>query len=148
MKKIFLVLFLSSFLFAFKVGDRLDSNTIDTLGLTDSNKIYVVDFFASWCKSCKIELPLISNISKNNDKSKFEIIGVDMGESLEDEKKFVSSLALEMKVIYDNNNEIVSKFNPIGVPALYYIKDGQVLKTLFGAVAHIDRVILEDVKGL
>jgi thiol-disulfide isomerase/thioredoxin len=148
MKNLIVVMLFSTFVFAFKVGDTLDEQTKNQLGIIDLDKIYVVDFFASWCKSCKIELPLISELSTKNDKSSFEIIGVDMDESLEDGKNFVQSLDLKMKVVYDDSNEIVGRFNPVGVPALYYIKNGKVVKTLFGAVPHIDKIILEDVKGL
>jgi thiol-disulfide isomerase/thioredoxin len=49
-------------LFAYKVGDTIDNNIAATLNISN-DKIYVVDFFASWCASCKIELPIISKLN-------------------------------------------------------------------------------------
>jgi len=133
--------------YAYKVGDSLDKNVVNQLGLKDS-KVYVIDFFASWCASCKIELPLISKLNNSINKSKYKIIGIDVDEELEDGKEFVKKLNLNFDVIYDNENSIIEKFEPIGVPAIYYIKNNKVVKIIYGAVHNIDKKILDDLKGL
>lgn len=137
------LLFSSSY--AYKVGDKIDEEVVTKLELKDG-KIYVIDIFASWCASCKIELPLVSTLSKKLDPSKYVLKGIDIDENKEEGLSFVKSLNLEFPIIYDNENKIVSKFSPIGVPAIYYIKDKKVLGTVFGAVHDIDKKILEDLK--
>jgi thiol-disulfide isomerase/thioredoxin len=63
--KLFLVLTFSiENVYAYKVGDTIDKDVVNQLGLKDS-KVYILDFFASWCASCKIELPLISKLNNN-----------------------------------------------------------------------------------
>ena len=133
--------------YAYKVGDSLPQNVVNQLGLNDS-KVYVIDFFASWCASCKIELPLISKLNNNINKSKYKIIGIDVDEELEEGKDFVKSLNLNFDIIYDNENSLIEKFEPIGVPAIYYIKNNKVIKVIYGAVHNIDKKILDDLKGL
>ena len=91
LKKLLLMfIFGVSSLFAINVGDKLDSETINDLNLT-KEKVYVIDFFASWCASCKIELPLISKVNNQIDTSKFKIIGIDSDKDIEKGKQFCST---------------------------------------------------------
>lgn len=143
---------------AYKVGDRVDQEAIDALQLTEG--IAVVDIFASWCASCKIELPLINQLNhtfsalkssptdNNHHKTHATIVGIDMDESLSDAIQFQKELKLDFFIYNDNKQTLVSKFNPIGVPAIYYIKDGVVKKVIYGAVEHIDQVIQADLEAL
>ncbi|MDB2405567.1 TlpA family protein disulfide reductase [Arcobacteraceae bacterium] len=133
--------------FAYNVGDTVDKNIVNDLKMND-NKIYIVDFFASWCASCKIELPLISKLNQTLDKSKYVLLGVNSDTNINKGKEFVNKLQLSFDVVYDNQNKIISKFNPIGVPAIYYIKNSKVQKVVFGAVHNIDQKILNDLKTI
>ncbi|MEA3354581.1 MAG: TlpA disulfide reductase family protein [Campylobacterota bacterium] len=146
-KLIFLLLFLNCALFGYTLGDTLDKSTIDKLGIKD-DKIYIVDFYASWCVSCKVELPLISKLNSTIEKTKYMIIGINIDKDINKGKAFTKKADLRFKIIYDNKNKLVSKFDPIGVPALYYIKNYKVEKVLFGAIEHIDKKILNDLKGM
>ena len=134
-------------MFAYKVGDTIDKDVAITLNISN-DKVYIIDFFASWCASCKIELPIISNLNKTIDKLKYKIIGVNSDQKRETGKSFVKKLNLNFDVVYDSNNKIISAFAPIGVPAIYYIKDLKIQKVVFGAVYNIDQKILDDLKGM
>ena len=133
--------------FAYNVGDTVDKSIVNDLKMND-NKIYIVDFFASWCASCKIELPLISKLNQKLDKSKYVLLGVNSDTDINKGKNFVKKLHLSFDVTYDNKNKIISKFAPIGVPAIYYIKNSKIQKVFFGAVHNIDQKILNDLKTI
>jgi len=148
LKRIILISILSiSSLFAFQEGDRLDFQTIQDLKMV-KDKIYIVDFFASWCTSCKIELPLISKVNTQINKDKYEIIGINSDKDIKKGKAFVNTLNLNFPVIYDNKSKLISKFNPIGVPAIYYIQNFEIKNIIYGAVPHIDKKILNDINKL
>ena len=141
---IYSLLFSSATLMALETGDSLPTNIQEQLKL-ESNKVYVIDFFASWCKSCKKELPLISNIY-NNQVS--EVIGINVDKNQEDGEKFVQELALPFPIFYDNDKNLVETFEPLGFPAVYYVKNGQILNVIFGAVEEIDKKITEDINAI
>ena len=138
-------------LFAYGENDTLSQSMRQKLQL-EPNKITIVDFFASWCGSCKKEIPYISKLNKSLDENKYEIIGIDVDKDINDGKTFQKELKaqgnLNFRVIDDPENEIVKEFNPIGMPALYYVKNGTVVKVLYGAIDNIDEVILNDLKVL
>ena len=134
-------------MYGYSVGDKIDNDLSKQL-LLKKDKIYIVDFFASWCSSCKVELPIISKLNATIEKSKYQIIGINSDTNMQNGKKFVQDLKLNFNVIYDTNNKIISKFNPIGVPAIYYIKNNIILKVVYGAVDNIDKKILTDLKSM
>ncbi len=147
-KKILIALSISTFaLMALDSGDRLPKFAIEKLSL-QNNKVYIVDFFASWCHSCKKELPLINKLNSSIDKNTTEIIGVDVDEDIEEGKRFQKELALNFKVVNDANNKIVSAFNPVGMPSVFIVKNGKVITVIAGAKENIDSYILEGLKDL
>jgi thiol-disulfide isomerase/thioredoxin len=129
---------------ALETGDAVPQNIQEKLKL-ESDKIYVVDFFASWCKSCKKELPLISNIYTNKIA---KVIGINVDKNQEDGENFVKELKLPFPIVYDSDKSVVEAFNPMGFPAVYYVKNGQILNVIFGAVEEIDKKITEDIKSI
>ena len=136
-----LFIFMASLnLYAYKVGDTVSDEVAAQLQLGD--EITVVDIYASWCVSCKHELPLINKLEN------VHIVGLDMDEDLQAGLDFQKTLGLEFYSYNDTDQKVVKAFNPIGVPALYYIKDKKVLNVRFGAIADIDKVILEDIESL
>jgi len=141
-KTLYSLLFSTVALMALETGDSVPQNIQDRLKL-ESDKVYVVDFFASWCKSCKKELPLITNVY--NEKIA-EVIGINVDKNKENGEKFVKELELAFPIVYDSDKSLVEAFNPLGFPAVYYVKNGQILNIIFGAVEEIDKKIKEDIK--
>ena len=151
MKLITLLFLLSSLLFSYNKGDEVNPALLKTLGM-NHNKIYIVDFFASWCGSCEKEIPYISKVNNQVDKSKVEIIGVDVDKDVQKGMAFQADLkaknALNFKVVNDPMNNIIREFKPIGMPTLYYVQNGKIADVIYGAVDNIDSEILKDLKRL
>ncbi len=140
MKTLLLSFLFSVSVFAYEFGSNLDGAMLKTLQINDS-KTYIISFFASWCHSCEKELPDLDELHQGLDKTRYEIIGVDIDKDIENAKVFQKSLDLSFRVINDNKQNIVSVFKPIGMPSLYIIKDKKVLHVMTGARDDIDEVI-------
>lgn len=140
-KKVILSLVLISNAFCLEVGDSIDGKLLEKIGA--SKKIVVIDFFASWCVSCKKELPLVDKLSK--DMTNVQFIGIDSDEEKEDGLEFQKSLNLSFHVYNDNDQNIIKSFDPIGVPALYIVDNGVIKNVHFGALDGIDEIIKKDI---
>jgi thiol-disulfide isomerase/thioredoxin len=143
-KIIYSLLFSTGVLLALESGDTIPKDIQEKLNL-EKEQVYVIDFFASWCKSCKKELPLISKLY--NDKIA-KIIGVNVDKKREDGEKFVDNLKLPFPIVYDEDKSLVKTFDPLGFPAIYYVKNGKILHVIFGAIENIDKQISEDIKSI
>ena len=133
---------------ALEIGDSLPES-IRAQVAPEPGKVYVIDFFAQWCVSCRIELPLVNkfhNSYKGSDK--VAVVGVDVDEDEAVAKAFQKQLGIEFRVINDTESELIEIFEPLGMPALYYIRDGVILGQHLGAIDNIDEVIEADLAGL
>lgn len=149
MKKIFTLisLLIITNSYAYKTGDKVD-DIFYKMSKTNPKNMVIVDFFASWCASCEKELPLINNFYKNNKNENVKVIGIDTDEDVNEGIAFQKKLKINFNVLNDNNYTLVNKFNPKGMPALFYIKDSKVVKVIYGAVDNIDQVITKDLESL
>ena len=68
-------------------------------------------------------------------------MGVDVDEDVEVGLAFQKNSVVY--VVNDPQQSLVNEFTPIGMPALYYIYQGQILKVRF-EINNISKVITED----
>ena len=78
--------------------------------VTNSDVPVVVDFWAEWCGPCK-----------------------QIGPSLEELSEELGGKVKIVKVDVDSNPNSAAKMGVLGIPALFVIKDGQVIANMAGA---------------
>ncbi len=138
MKRIFTLLIITAQIWAYDVGDRVDKVILVQLGIDDAN-VTMVDFFASWCEGCRHELPQIEALSKSG----ISVRGVNVDEDVAKGRAFQKALGLTFPVIDDPKGEIIGKFDPVGMPALFIIKAGRVSGKIIGAREDIGKLVRE-----
>ncbi|RUM66119.1 MAG: TlpA family protein disulfide reductase [Sulfurospirillum sp.] len=127
MKYVILTILLAVNSWAYRTGETLDREIMQKLGISDTNTT-VIDFFASWCEGCRHELPQIEALSRKG----VYVIGVDVDEEVSRGRVFQKEMGLTFRVIDDPKGEIIEKFNPVGMPALYIIQNGKVREQIIG----------------
>ena len=85
-----------------------DANFQETV--LDSDKLSVIDFWAEWCGPCRAIGPTIEELSKEYDGK------VNIG-----------------KVNVDTNPNVAMQYGITSIPAILFIKNGQVVDKLVGA---------------
>lgn len=134
------ILFLPPLLFAYEPGDTMSDSLYERLGMQPS-KTYAVGFFASWCGSCAMELPELNRLHRRLDRTRHEIIGIDIDENREKGAAFQRKIGIDFRVVNDSDHAIVSDFAPLGMPSLYIVKDKKIVQVLTGAVDDSDRIV-------
>ncbi len=101
---------------------------MSTLKITDENfekevlnseKTVIVDFYADWCGPCKMQSPIIEEISEKNPNIKVGKLNVD------------------------ENPSMAVKYNVMSIPTILIIKEGKVKKQFVGLTAKEE--ILENI---
>lgn len=111
----------------------------DTLALYSLQGDYVlIDFWAAWCRPCRMENPNVVRMYNKYKEKGFEIYGVSLDRNREDWVKAIEKDGLTWKHVSDLkyfNSEAASLYNVQAIPATYLIgPEGKILaKNLRGA---------------
>jgi peroxiredoxin len=91
-------------------------------------KVVFVNFWATWCKSCKDEMPSMQVLYSylNERKVPFEMLAISMDRVTTQKEigPFVSSLGLTFPVLLDPWGKTDGKYKLTGVPETYIIDQG------------------------
>jgi peroxiredoxin len=67
-------------------------------------KVVLLDFWATWCGPCKIEIPWFMEMQRKNKDRGFEVLGVSMDdEGWEVVKPFISDISMNYRVVIGND---------------------------------------------
>lgn len=93
-------------------------------------KVVIVDFWASWCEPCKVELPILNKINKKFKSKGLEIIGVNEDKELTEANTFLKEFPVQMTLLTDGQKaEVLNKLEVAGLPVTYVLdKKGKVTK--------------------
>ncbi len=111
-------------------GDRLTSEKLN-------GKFVLLNFWATWCATCKEEMPMVNQLHKEYG-DKVTIIGVLYEEPLDNTKlkKFMEKYNMKFIVVNSKDNMRLSKnIGLTGVPEFYlYSKEGKLLTKTIASV--------------
>jgi thioredoxin family protein len=72
----------------------LDGKQVKLADVVAKNKITMVDFWASWCGPCRMEMPNVVEVYKQFHNKGLEIVGVSLDESKEDWETAVKDMGM------------------------------------------------------
>ena len=126
-----------------------DSHGNDVTLSDYKGKTVVLNFFATWCTYCKMELPSLEEINNTRDDIVIFLVATpDIGNEGSEEyiESFMEENGYSMTVLYDETGEVVSKYNVSGLPTSFFFKpDGSVLGYVPGYVEESSLIsILEE----
>ncbi|MDB9776359.1 redoxin domain-containing protein [Alphaproteobacteria bacterium] len=98
------------------------------IGSSLNEKVYIINFFASWCAPCLAEHPTFMNLKQKN----IIIIGINFRDDEENLNKWLEEHGNPYEYVIRDDGDIAFKLGLIGVPETYFVKDQLIYKKIQG----------------
>ena len=97
-------------------------------------EFYIVNFFASWCKPCLAEHPLLMEMKRKGVK----IIGINFRDDEENFKEWINEHGNPFEYILRDDGTIAYEMGLIGVPETFFIINKIIQKKIQGPLFYED----------
>ena len=111
--------------------DDFESNILKDV--LKSNKIKIINFWASWCLPCEVEHPILMGLSKKSD---FIIIGVNYKDTEEGSAEFLNEKGNPYDlVVIDDEGMMGIEMGLTGVPETFVVnEEGKIIYRIVGPI--------------
>jgi len=109
-------------------------------------KLVIINFWATWCKPCKEEMPALDNFYQDNNFKNLQVFAVNMEKpNILKTKKFFTDLNIKkLEIFFDPDLNFVKEFKLRGVPTTVLVnKKGEEFARIIGAVNFQDKNFLK-----
>jgi peroxiredoxin len=124
------------------------------IGLTDlsgrnvslaslSGKVVLVDFWASWCKPCEEELPVLERLYARYKKDGFVIVGVSVDKDASKVSRFLRRTKLSFPIVHDANGVVAERYRPEKMPSSYLVNRAGMVSYVQKGFRQADAATLE-----
>lgn len=116
----------------FKLKD-INGATLNLASL--KGKVILLDFWATWCGPCKVEIPYFVELHAKYQNRGFTAIGLSVDDTIEQLKPFAAEFKMNYPVLLGRDNDAIQEaFGPIwGLPTAFIIsRDGMICKKHMG----------------
>lgn len=121
----------------------LDGKTVDLRALM-AGKPTMLIFWATWCPTCRAEVPDFAGAYHRYSRKGLQVLAVDVGynDPIEDVRQFSKARALPYTVLYDARQKAVQAYGVVGTPTVLLLApDGSVVSRGYGvddaAIEHL-----------
>ncbi len=111
----------------------LDGNDLDLSAY--KGKVILLDFWATWCGPCKVEIPYFIELYEQYRSQGLQVLGFDVDDPLPVLKQYVQEMKMNYPVLIgEGRDDVLEAFGPmIGLPTTVIIsRDGKVCSTHTG----------------
>jgi|688.fasta_scaffold247377_2 thiol-disulfide isomerase/thioredoxin len=104
----------------------------------EKGKVYLLDFWATWCVTCKETAPIIAELRKDYHQKGFEVLAITMDEDLAAVRKYMAEKKPEFPILLDTKSAVTNRYKVKVVPTFVLVKDGVILKRWSGKIKRKD----------
>ena len=126
----------------FEAKDLNSSTYHNSEMIFEEDTFYIVNIWASWCVPCRIEHPLLMELSKNQG---VKLIGLNYRDNKTNAKNFINNFGNPYsQILIDNDGSLSVEFGAYGVPETFIIdKNKKIIRKFIGP---INKEITEEIK--
>jgi peroxiredoxin len=120
----------------------IDGQTVTLRDFTaDGGQAVVLNFWATWCPPCRVEMPYFDRVSDKYD-GRAAVLGINQAESAETIIDYATRNGLSYPLLVDRDMKVNNLYGVLNLPTTIFIdKNGVVREVLVGTIS---QAVLED----
>jgi len=104
-------------------------------------KVVLLNFWATWCKPCKEEMPEIQAAYDAYRDQGFVVLAINFGEKREKAEKLVKEMGLTFPILLDWNVEVAEQHRVVSLPVTFFVDAKGIIKEqVFGGTLTKDQI--------
>jgi peroxiredoxin len=112
-------------------------------------RVVMVNFWATWCGPCRIELPHLDKLHAKYRSSGFLLLGVNIDDDPNAAKALALKMSLKFPVLFDSEKKVVAAYDLNAMPATVVIdRDGKVRHLHRGYKDGVEQLYEQQVRAL
>lgn len=112
-----------------------DLNGNDVRLAAYKGQVILLDFWATWCGPCKVEIPWFVDLQTRYGKQGLQVLGISVDDTIEKLKPYAAQFKMNYPVLQGlGRDEVLNAFGPMeGLPTTFVIsRDGRICETHTG----------------
>ena len=120
-----------------------DTNqTVNIIEIFQSDKLYLLNIWSSWCVPCRDEHPILMQLKKNDE---LKVVGMNYKDTKKNAKIFLEELGNPYdKIIFDDKGTNAIEWGAYGVPESFLINNKKIIKKYIGP---LNKESVEEIKS-
>lgn len=119
-----------------RAGKRVDLEAL-------KGKVVLVDFWASWCAPCKLEMPVLERLHKKYHKQGLVVVGVSVDSDDANIADFLKTMPVSFPIVHDKDHKVAGRYQPPRMPSSYIVDRTGVVRHVHGGFREEDAAKLE-----
>ena len=103
-----------------KVANWIKGKPIQ-FGAEGNDKVYIVEFWATWCPPCRYEMPSMERAHQKVQGEDIVLLAVNVGESEDQVFEFTGQYPVSFPLLLDTDGAVIKKYPVIGLPTTFVI---------------------------
>lgn len=83
--------------------------------------VVMINFWASWCKPCRQEMPLLEQIYQRYKNLGFTLVGVNVDEDQKNADLILKNIPVSFPIAYDQQDKVSNKYGLEGMPNTVFV---------------------------
>jgi peroxiredoxin len=124
------------------------SNRMVSLADYRGQKVVLLDFWATWCPPCRMEMVDLQTLQDKFKDRDFEILSLNQGEAADVVKQFITAKKYGFHVLLDSDGQVAAKYGVRAIPDLVLVDKNGVIQWLQVGYTEDDSELEQKIQGL